>query len=240
GISAYYGVDSTDLDSFTRNAKHIAEAFVHLIKQAQQGRIAPPPVATNAAQPASDTTALASKMGHAALIEWIGKETEAKAPRDITAWVVDKDLLEPSIQSMDVRLLVNKNQLDSLKTVLGEVISAGRRGQIGGEDFFTALQATAATASRSPDQIKNARSMAEAGFVPEFLVGLPYKSKLMAMSNELWASWSNDDQDEFLSELDAKVQLYTVIHDTADGWVQLNAGDDANESVYPISLDVLP
>jgi hypothetical protein len=102
---------------------------------------------------------LAEKMFQAALVEWIGSQADAKAPRDIVAWAVDKDLMEPAIQSMEVRLLINKRQLDSLNTVLSEVMAAGRRGQIGGEDFFSALQATAASAARTPDQIRNARSL---------------------------------------------------------------------------------
>lgn len=245
GLAAYYDVASTDTKGFQQAAKDIAGTFVTLVSQAKKGEVAAPPPATaaNAGNPTpSDPSAaaLATKMGHAALVQWIGKETEAKPPRDITAWVVDKDLADPSIQSMDVRLLINKSQIDSLKTVLGEVIAAGRRGQIGGEDFFTVLQAAAVSAARTPDQIRNAKSMADAGLVPEFLVGLPYKSKLMAMTNELWASWSNDEQDEFLTDLDAKVQLYTVIHDTPDGWIKLNEGDDPNDAVYPIQLEMLP
>lgn len=34
--------------------------------------------------------------------------------------------------------------------------------------------------------------------VSEFLLDLPYKSQLMALTNELWASWSSDQQDECL------------------------------------------
>lgn len=244
GESSYYSVASIDLDGFARATQDIAEVLVAMVAQAKQGQVVtstpPPPPASTASTPQQSTDARtqAAKMGYAALVEWIGKETETKAPRDIIAWAVDKDLLDPSIQAMDVRLLINKKDLDSLQKVLSEVIAAGRRGQIGGEDFFTALQATAASLSRTPDQIRNAKSMAD--LVPEFLVGLPYKSRLMAMNNELWASWSNDEQDEFLKELDAKIQLYTVIHDEPGGWIQLNPGDDPDEFVYPISLEMLP
>jgi len=137
-------------------------------------------------------------------------------------------------------LLINKRQLDSLKTILTEVMAAGRRGQIGGEDFFSALQATAATAARDPNQIKNAKTMAQTGLLPEFLKGLPYKSRLMDMSNELWGSWSVDEQDQFLNELEARIKAYQAIHDAPQGWVPLNKGDDPDEHVYPISLELLP
>ncbi|MFH2132435.1 MAG: hypothetical protein ABIK68_18810, partial [bacterium] len=183
---------------------------------------------------------LAFQMVKAAMVEWIGKNAEAKAPRDIVAYATDKDLLEPAIQAMEVRLLINKRQLDSLNTILKEVMAAGRRGQIGGEDFFSALQATSAAASRDPNLIKNAKTMASTGLVPEFLSGLPYKSNLMSMNNDLWMSWSVDEQDEFLNELEAKMQAYQSIHDRPEGWVALSAEDDPDEHVYPISLELLP
>jgi hypothetical protein len=183
---------------------------------------------------------LARQMVRAAMVEWIGRQVGAKAPRDTVAWAVDKDLIEPALQSLEVRLLINKRQLDSLKTILGEVMAAGRRGQISAEDFFSALQATAATAARDPNQIKNARTMAQTGLIPEFLQGLPYKSRLMDMSNQLWGSWSVDEQDQFLNEIEARIRAYREIHDTPQGWIALSQGDDPDEQVYPISLDLLP
>ncbi len=183
---------------------------------------------------------LAFQMVKAAMVEWVGKQTGAKAPRDIVAWATDKDLVTPEIQAMEVRLLINKRQLDSLNTILKEVMAAGRRGQIGGEDFFTALQATSAAASRDPNLIKNAKTMADTGLIPEFLSGLPYQSRLMSMNNDLWMSWSVDEQDEFLNELDAKIQAYRSIHDRPEGRVALNPADDPDEHVYPVSLELLP
>jgi hypothetical protein len=94
--------------------------------------------------------------------------------------------------------------------------------------------------ARDPNQIRNAKTMADTGLVPEFLVGLPYKSRVMVMDNQIWASWSVDEQDEFLNEVDAKIQAYTAIHDNPQGWIELNKGDDPDEHVYPISLELLP
>jgi hypothetical protein len=173
-------------------------------------------------------------------VDWIGREKGAKAPRDIIAWVTDKDLIDPAIQSLDVRVLIDKKQLDSLKTVLQEIMIAGRKGQISGEDFFDALQAVPSAASRAGDQIKNAKSLAETGLAPEFMTDLPYKSQIMNMSNEMWSSFGQDQQDEFLNEIDAKIKLYVAIHDDPQGWIALNKGDDPDEHVYPLSLNALP
>lgn len=176
----------------------------------------------------------------AALVQWIGSQAGAQAPRDVVAWVADKDLLTTDIQSLEVRLLINKQQLDSLRETLKTILAAGRKGQISGEDFFSSLQAAAATTARDPEMIKRAKSLAQSGLVPEFLVGLPYKSRIMDMTNELWSSWSVDEQDMFLADLEARIMAYETIHDGPEGWVQLNKSDDPNEYVYPISLELLP
>ncbi len=182
----------------------------------------------------------ANEMVRAALVDWLGKEENVQPPRDIVAWVTDKDLTDPAIPAMEVRVLVNKNQLDSLRTVLQEIMAAGRRGQIGGEDFFTALQSTSATLSVTPEQIRMARTLGDTGLIPEFLLDLPYKSRIMSMNDDVWSSWSVDQQDEFLNDIDAKIMLYSALHDNHQGWVQLNEGDDPDEFVHPISLEMLP
>lgn len=252
GASAYRATVSTDVPGFTNAALDLSNLIAGTAASAKKGQaevvmLVPeseasaagglPPAQDSERQAAKD---MAKQMLKAAMVQWIGQHTEAKAPRDIVAWATDKDLVDPAIPSMEVRLLINKRQLDSLKVVLTSVMAAGRRGQVGGENFFNALQATAATAARDPNLIKNARIMAETGLVPEFLLGLPYRSKLMAMSNQLWSSWSVDEQDEFLNELDAKIKAYQVIHDRPEGWIALNQGDDPDQHVYPVSLELLP
>ena len=62
----------------------------------------------------------------------------------------------------------------------------------------------------------------------------------MNMSNELWASWSQEQQEQFLDEIDARTKLYAVIHDNPKQWIALHSGDDPDEYVFPISLEMLP
>jgi len=183
---------------------------------------------------------LANAALKAAFVQWIGSQAGAQAPSDVVAWVTDKDLLNTDIQSLEVRLLINKRQLDSLRETLKTILAAGRKGQISGEDFFSSLQAAAATTARDPEMIKRAKSLSQSGLIPEFLAGLPYKSRIMDMNNELWSSWSVDEQDMFLADLEARIKAYETIHDGPQGWVQLNKNDDPGEYVYPITLELLP
>ncbi len=198
----------------------------------------PPAPVADATLPSAQ--ALADAAMKAAFVQWIGAQTRAQAPRDVVAWVTDKDLLATDIQSLEVRLLITKQQLDALRETLRTILVAGRTGQISGEDFFSSLQAASAATARDPDMIRQAGSLAETGLIPEFLDGLPYTSRIMDMNDELWNSWSIDEQDMFLADLDARIMAYETIHDGPEGWIQLNKSDDPSEFVYPITLELLP
>ena len=176
----------------------------------------------------------------AAQVQWLGKATGAKAPKDLVAFAMDKDLENPAINTMDVCVLLNKRQLDSLVKTLQTIIEAGRKGQTSGQGFFEALKNVAVVSGADPDKIQNAKNYGESGLVPEFLKGLPYKSKVMALTGETWANWNALEQDRFMNELDGKIQAYQDIHEQADQWVRLNQGDDKDQYVYPVKLSLMP
>ncbi len=185
-------------------------------------------------------TGMANRMFRAAMIEWIGSQTGAEAPKDIVAWAIDKDLEDPDIPSLEVRLLINKRQLDSLATVIKSIIKAGNERQTSSEDFFATLQAITATIARDPNMVKEAKKVADTGLVPEFLEGLPYQSQLMAITDEYWNATTIDEQNEFINDLNTKIEFYEKIHETPELWIELNKGDDKDEYVYPLSLERLP
>jgi len=261
GDSAFLEASTKDKEAFKKNVDKLTDAFIVNVKKLRDvikedsvgnmrktgGELAFDDTVdtdkimtkdNNAS--ASKATNIANRMFRAAMVQWIGSQTEAKAPNDIVAWAIDKDLIDSDIASMDVRVLINKRQLDSLATVIQSIIQAGIDGQISGEDFFSSLQAATASIARDPNMVRQAKQMADTGLVPEFLEGLPYQSQLMAMTNELWGSWGADEQNEFIEALYTKVEAYKKIHDTSDGWIPLNKGVDEDQKVYPLSLDLLP
>ena len=154
--------------------------------------------------------------------------------------MVDKDLQDSARQSLEVRLLLSKAQLDALSTLLKDVLLAGAQNQVSGEDFFSSLQAASAVAARDPDMLAEAENLGKSGLAPSFLEGLPYKSQLMSMNNELWASWGPDEQDAFLNNLEAKIKAYQAIHDDTSMWIALNEGDDPADHVAPVLLELMP
>lgn len=248
--TAYWSISSNDLTAFANTSDQISKAIVTFLSDVvktfkteggEVAAVAETPAAEENNAPANGPSAdVISKSLHAAAVTWLGNEVSVEPPRDIEAWVIDKDLTESTRQSLDVRLLLTKAQLDSISSVLKSVIEAGETSVVSGEDFFTSLQAATALVARDPDKVNDAKDVAQLGLVPDFLSNLPYKSRLMEMNTEIWESWGPDEQNDFLNNLEAKLKAYAAIHDDTSMWIPLNPGDDANDYVAPILLDLMP
>jgi serine/threonine-protein kinase PpkA len=242
-------VNARDTTVFAATAQSLADGILQHVKSAQgRGNGSPdqnanPSTDINVETVESARTAgrdLASNMFRGAMVEWLGKEDAATIPQDVTAWATDKDLIDPTIQSLEVKVFLTKDELNSLKLVVDRVLDAGTRGKITGENFFQALQAVVAAAASNPEQIRTAETLAKTGLVPEFLKGLPYRSTLMDMNNESWRNMSPDAQDQFLRGVESKLRFYQAIHDNSENWQALNEGDDRDNWVASVPLDELP
>ena len=62
----------------------------------------------------------------------------------------------------------------------------------------------------------------------------------MALTRDIWASWSISEQEELLDKLRRKLRLYQLYHDDVDRWVSLAPNADAGERIYPVPLEALP
>lgn len=226
-----------NLATFLENALNESKGSAHISPSESEESTTESSSTSSAAQPTEKDI---QKMLGAATVTWLGSVAEVEPPSDVEAWVTDKDLLNPAIQALEVRLLISKRQLDSLAAMLNDIVDAGTEAQMTSEDFFSSLQSVAATASRNADQLAKATTLQESGLVPAFLQGLPYESQVMSMSSELWESLGPDEQDMFIESLRSKVAAYQSLHDTPDNWVALNEGDSADDFMTPIPLDLLP
>lgn len=246
---AYWAINANDIALFASASQQIANIVVQFVEAGDEMFVDGTKQASPSAEASKALTHVKEdqlsdedlkNMLKAAAVTWIGSQANAMPPRDIEAWVVDKDLLNPVTHSLEINLLINKRQLDSLSTLLAEVLDAGKSNQMSGDDFFASLQAASVMASRNPDMLAHAPNLAQSGLIPDFLAGLPYYSQLMSMNNDLWASWGPDEQDDFLNGIVSKIQTYRSLHDNPAIWVPLNVGDDPSEFVTPVPLELLP
>lgn len=198
------------------------------------------PVPSGMNDPGAAGRQMADNVFRSAMIEWASARKEQPMPSDIDGWVLDKDPADPSTTALEACVLLNRDQLDSLKLLTDDLVNASLRAQLSSEDFFAALLAVSATGTRDPERLRNARDLQQAGLIPDFLQGLPYKSLVMNHSQESWRAMSADEQNQFINTVDSKLRYYQHIYEDTGKWARLNPNDDEAAKVYAVPLMNLP
>jgi len=244
--SLYFPIRDGDVRAFGAVIDRVSGIIAGQMDDAAKGQVA-------AAEPAgpdgdagadadAEVFARAGLVGRAMQLAYLGRMEGGTPPRLFSAWVTDRDLADPSRKTLDVRVLITKNQLSDLQSTLKTIIDAGEVTRIAPADFFGQLRGAAATMARRPEGVAlaEARRLADLGLIGEYLDGLPYRSRIMELTEDDWLSWGFGQQRQFLDDLDAKVTLYQQIYDNADLWIALDGDRTGGEAVYPIPLDALP
>ena len=208
--------------------------------------------ATSALPPGIDDQAariraIVDSLGHAAQLAYLGRVQGTRAPEVFEAWIGDKDFADPSIFAVDVRVLLTKDQLSDLQQVLKGIVEAAET-DLNAEDssrsFFDRLASVAARFSVDPQAggIDKSTQLADLGLLGEYLQGLPYKSDVLALTQDTWTRWGTMRQVEFIDQLKKKIRRYGLYYADRDKWVDLAQSDstDPSEMVYPIPLTDLP
>ncbi|MCB1129562.1 MAG: DUF1318 domain-containing protein [Verrucomicrobiae bacterium] len=209
---------------------------------AKEGRIpqAEEDVAAHSSNPTDTGRSMADNLFRNAFIEWESANAEVKAPRDIEGWMADKDPGDPSKLALEPGVLLTKTQLSELRDRVNEIIDAMLRVEVGGQDFFKELHAVVTIGGRDPGRLREARTLMESNHFPDFLTGLPYKSKIMGMTKDDWREMGADRANQYRNEIVSKVQYYAEIYRDGTKWQKLNANADSGEYVTPIPIDMLP
>ena len=246
--SLYYGVPTGDVQEFGKVLDALATQISGQVQMASANQAVPAPV------PASDNTQLAdlqarvSKLGYALRMQYLQKTEGGQVPSVFDAWLLDRDFQDPARSTLDIRVLLTRDQLSDLNDVLTQVLEAAEDGLLSPQNFLSELQSLAATATRDPEQLGATTnttagagtSLAEMGYMREYIEDLPYTGEVMGLSLDDWQSWSTQQQIAFLHRLEEKVSYYRALHDHTDLWVSLDGGPVSGDSVYPIELKLLP
>ncbi|PKN40022.1 MAG: VWA domain-containing protein [Deltaproteobacteria bacterium HGW-Deltaproteobacteria-18] len=178
------------------------------------------------------------KLWEAALIEYVGKE--ANPPKDIVAWAMDRDLVNPADKALDVRVLVTREQLSTLSQTLDQVVQAVMRAEVTQGQFFEALQGVAGQAMKRPEDLGGAVRLADTGLLPAFIQSLPYKSDILSLTDDMFASMTAEQRSQLEWSILAKLDQYRTINEQVDAWFRVNDTDPDQDLVYPLHLDYLP
>jgi hypothetical protein len=254
----YYPVDAGDVSHFGAKIDDLASAITDQVKAAYRGDMAagsalgadpdygkatPAPAKADAGKPADDSMlADAALLGHAMRLAYLGEKTGASVPPVFQAWISDRDLLEPSVPTTEVRVLLTKAQLSDLSDVVRHIAEAANEGLISPGDMFDRLRSVAATMGRDPNQLAkgDSKTLGQLGLMGEYLDGVPYPSEVLSLDEDEWKHMTGTQQQELIRRLNTKLKLYQRYNADVDRWVSLAEGSDTSEHVYPVPLDALP
>jgi hypothetical protein len=252
--SLYIPVETGSTERYKRQVQALAEAVVAQIERAATGGATPPsapsleqPSSPPAAQSGADEEAarirrLVDSLGHAMQLAYLGSMERTAAPQVFEGWISDRDLVNPTMRTVDARLLLTKRQLSDLHNVLKQVLDAANAGLLEPDAFFDNLRSLAAQYARDPNLANRpeAKSLADLGLLGEYLEGLPYQSDVMRLDLDTWSRWGAQRQLDFITRLKSKLRLYERYNADADRWVSLAEGSPSGEHVYPVPLQDLP
>ena len=126
--SAYISVKADSKEDFGKGVKVITENILSLVENVRGGgkntlQDMQKGIGASAGDTIEEQADKASKeVLSAGLVQYIGKD--ADRPNEITAWILDRDLDDPVIQNLDVRILLTRQQLDNLSRVLDELVAS--------------------------------------------------------------------------------------------------------------------
>ena len=246
--SLYYGIPTGDINEFGKVLDALAGQITEQVRTAATDEELPMPVPTSDDVQLANLQARVAKLGHALRMRYLQKSEGGQVPSVFNAWMLDRDFRDPERPTMDVRVLLTRDQLSELHDVLTQILDTAEEGLLSPQNFLNELKSLAATASRSPEQLGGTtsitagkgNSLADMGFMQEYIEDLPYTGEVMELSLSDWQSWSTLRQIAFLNSLEEKVSYYRALHDHTDLWVSLDGGPVSGDSVYPIPLEMLP
>jgi len=247
--SLYYGVPTGDVDEFGHVLDTLAGQITMQVQMAGAGQPQKPLEPTPDANP--QLAALQSKvakLGYALRMRYLQKPVGGKVPRVFNAWLLDHDIRHPEKSTLDVQVLLTRDQLSDLHDILKQVLATAEEGLLSPDNFLNELKSLAATIARDPEKLGETtattagegNSLADLGFMREYIEDLPYTGEVMSLSLEDWEAWPAREQIAFLQRLEDKIQYYRALHDHTDLWVNLDGGPVDGDSVFPIPLNMLP
>lgn len=246
----YYGVGLGDVDEFGGVLEALASQLTEQVRKTSAG-VRPVPATIPKVGEASELARLQQKvetLGYALRMRYLQKRQGVQAPTVFNAWLVDRDFENPAVQTVDVRVLLTRDQLSDMQDVLRRVLEAAEEGLLSPKGFINDLKSVAASLSRDPSAAPGStrvagaggQNLADLGYMREYIEDLPYTGEVMNVSLDDWAEWPAREQVEFIHRIEAKINYYTALHDNTDLWVSLDGGAVTGDSVFPVALELLP
>ena len=251
--SLYYGVPTGDVREFGLVLDAVAAQITQQVQamaaiSQQPAEVSAPPATAPASPQLAELQSKVERLGYALRMRYLQNVPDGKVPRVFNAWLLDRDIRNPELRTLDVQVLLSRDQLSDLHDVLSQVLQTAEEGLLSPQSFLNELKSLAATIARDPSQLGSTTattagaggSLADLGFMREYIADLPYTGEVMNLSLADWELWSASQQIDFLHRLEQKIEYYRTLHDHTDLWVSLDKGPIDGDSVFPVPLEMLP
>jgi len=237
----YFPVKDGNPNIYRKEAQRLAGLIVGQVVSFREGA-EPKDFAEN--QPNSDVLENAiGAAGRTMQLAFLGRTRGVEAPDVFEAYIGDRDFKRTGLKPLSIRLLLNKAQLSDLTEALSIIAERGEASVINPNEFFAQVLGAAADMSRRPNNVAGRAdaTIADAVAIPEYLEGLPYKSRIMNITESDYVRLTISEQQGLMNELFEKIERYKRYNQATDQWVDyLNTGGSAESLLYPMKLDDLP
>ncbi|PKM14166.1 MAG: serine/threonine protein kinase [Gammaproteobacteria bacterium HGW-Gammaproteobacteria-5] len=231
----YVSVPGGDVQAFGERVREIGSTFAELAQQVRAQQTPVPPQLSGGTNLATKSQAI----GYAMHMDFLGRRSASQAPQLVSAWTADRDLSNPSLPTLQVCVMLTKLQLNDLQQSLKLIVDAARKTKTSPADFFSEIASASAYMSRDPAALRQGANLAQSGVLGEYLDGLPYRSKALSMTQDLWLSLSVAEQEDFIDELESKIRLYETFHNDMANWVRFGNAEPG-DALYRVPLSTLP
>ena len=244
----YYPVNAGNVNVFGQVAESLSQSLVTQIKMASTGEMVPGSALTAALNAPTANVPIVEAIardsiliGKAMQLAFRGEKENAQAPPVIKAWISDRDLIKQNLPATEVRVLLTKAQLSDLSKQVQEIADAANASLVSPTEMFERLRSVAANMGRDPNRLNTASAQTLGKvLLDEYLEGLPYKSDVLNLDEEMWKSMSVTAQSQLIMRLNVKLRQYQIYNADVNAWQSLAKNSDPSENVYPIPLESLP
>ena len=199
--SFYYGVGMGEVTEFGRVLDALADQITQQVRDTAKG-VPPLAVPDDPEPPESTNEELVklqqkvAKLGYALRMQYLESTGSEQIPSVFDAWMIDRDFTNPERSTLDVQVLLTRDQLSNMQSVLKQVLETAEEGLLSPSNFINDLKSLAATLSRDPSKVGRTtrtggggENLADLGFMSEYIENLPYTGEVMNLSLESWEDW---------------------------------------------------
>ena len=256
--SSYIAIDAPNPERGAQNFQKVGMAVANIFckiaeDQIHDAKLAKPKVhdAPKDASPEDLARHYAEVSGYAMQLQFAGNKQGTTAPSVVRAWIADADLSaleehpqDDPVPAVYAAVLLTKMQLSQLRKQLKTIIATAEEAFLQDSEnfnFYEQLISAAAQMSRDPSSFSSdpKANLAQKGVLLEVLDGLPYKSRILGLTQEDWTNMSTGEKEEFIKRLKGLVRRYEEYDRDNTHWEGFGSANP-NDRVYRVPLSMLP